>query len=461
MRLQKIGLGDKDLCYGLVPYSADLENRLLHMHLSDHMIEMVKLGLDRYQMNENIQSYLLAHTDKGFVGGIVLVPSDLHKNFLSVHIELSDFCFMKKSEQLCLLEDIVSAIRLYYYKYDGLDIFIEGNAASLGIPYFSKDNSCPYKDTFARIFAEMQGAEQNLISWGVSYTQFLLRRDGAVDSFDFDHDLVGNELPPDEYFNKHEAVVWENIKSRNCEREITFYDTGSVVLKKENVKKGAYSFDYSLFSDDFHMSNTAKHMDVRTCEGTVFCELNGVIAEFNQTDESMKFKLTNPFMEMQLSLDEDGCLNFCEMLFHTYKYNDEKRNGTYRFRMDNGFFDFSFISRKGLHYRLVDAKEQLLIHQKLEQLRYAKIDSDLMIALVEYLISVANSFATKNQRTDVQFDIDWLSHFDVKKIVREYFKEIKGEIPLPHLKRNIELFIEKLSRDKKSQSLVREKKTQD
>ena len=148
--------------------------------------------------------------------------------------------------------------------------------------------------------------------------------------------------------------------------------------------------------------------------------------------------------------NQNDTIEKCCIDFRTHKGNG-KINGLYALRIEPGHFSrfsLNYISRDGV-------KGPDFVHLLPTILFKAIIPGELTLELVDEIIyesvKVINQIAGIKHRQFITLDCDYCvtDIVDIEKQIIDFIKQIKGEIPLPHLQANIEKFIEANSKYKK------------
>lgn len=238
--------------------------------------------------------------------------------------------------------------------------------------------------------------------------------------------------------------MWSGITSKSCIRSITFAPNGDVtLLKKSKLSDSSHNYEasYNLFEDS--------------------CTFNGPMVSLEKSKDSLKIKtpdiavsklnngntvityssriIINSNFTLQMYLDEFGNIIKCNIDFNTYKEHEPKNkiNGTYAVRIKPtlGTFSMEFISRKG--FKTGGFRKDIVSDVELYDLMTSKsLQVSDITAIIDKLIPIINCRAVNNNKkpiypSRVAFIPNQLSK--ISSATANYLKEIKGEVPLPHL----------------------------
>lgn len=268
---------------------------------------------------------------------------------------------------------------------------------------------------------EMSDAERILASWGLYWKE--------------DTDCAGMKM-------------WSGIASKSCIRSITFAPNGDVTLLKKSKSSDSshdYEASYNLFENSctfnrakVSLEKSKDSLKIKTPDIAISKLSNG------STIISHKSKiLNNSNFALQMYLDEFDNIIKCNIDFNTYKGAEPKTkiNGTYAVRIKPtlGTFSIEFISRKGFKaggfMKDIASDVELYDLMTSECLRVSSIT-----AIIDKLIPIISYHAVNNNKkpiypSRVAFMTDELSNISnvTASVTANYLKEIKGEIPLPHL----------------------------
>lgn len=475
MESQKISINEPFNKYGLIPYADGYERLLLAANLSGRIRILMELYAQRHEKFPSMQSYMLVKKIDGndefaCVGGITIAPSTLYRDYLALNIELSELHFSDTEKMEALIETIIKTISMYYYSYKGLSVHINYRGLYLGMKRDFLFEDSRYHDIYPKIVEEMDGAEEILTFWGMTWLQDLHERRNSYEVFLFDKELYERKkaVPNAEVFNKHDYVNW-HISSKNSDKCITFNSDGQIQFEKIASKKGSdYKFSYNVLSDDLEMQLTGKNNYVIKLVGDDKYFEHGCTtfsSNLSSGQLTIAFPISNnSSLELVVNLTPDGRVVSCGIDFYTYKGKEKmKRNGAYAFRANSSGLSFNFLSRGGLHACILKSNEYKNLQEKLATILNEPYSAFLLEDLISDLVSYINNWALQVHREQFVVDEAWNLHdaLNIKDLAIRYLKEIKGEIPLPHLCRILDTCIAQFETRKESNRLVRVKKEEE
>jgi len=264
----------------------------------------------------------------------------------------------------------------------------------------------------------------------------------------------------EEIFYKADSIYWYGIESNKSIRNISFNRNGEIYFGKKSKRFDGidYNVDYYVLNDGFvfRTSNFSNKNYFVLDENNYYTQIKTNNIKININKETKKKKINyissvinNSSISIELILDENDIVERCHVDFRTHKGNG-KINGLYALRINPGYYnDFSlnYISRNGI-------KEQNFVYNLPIHLFKEIISCGLTFELVDEIINESikviklKAMLKHRQAINIEKSYDISYVIDVEKQIIDFIKQIKGEIPLPHLQENIEKFIETYSRDK-------------
>lgn len=246
------------------------------------------------------------------------------------------------------------------------------------------------------------------------------------------------KIPLSEIFYKAKSLIWDNIDSNKSKRKIKF--DYYVLGKGFRLKTYSLSRGERLIMEDNDYFTTFK--------------LGNLSCNYSEYYNKKHFHYVSPIenkssISVDILFNEDNYIEKCYIDFRTHKGNG-KVNGLYALRIVPGYrekFTLDYINRKGRKTRYLSAYLPV-------NLFFALFPADCTLELVDKIID--ETIVTMNQRANlkklqkINFKNEGIAtNFPVvEKQVIDFIKQIKGEIPLPHLRENIEKFVESNSKYK-------------
>ncbi|MDE5539436.1 MAG: hypothetical protein K2J20_02995 [Bacilli bacterium] len=218
---------------------------------------------------------------------------------------------------------------------------------------------------------------------------------------------------------------------------------GVTLLKKSKASNSTHDYEasYNLYNDSCTF-NSSK-VSVESSNDFVNIKTHDIsVSKLNNGNtiiiHSSKI-INNSNFTLQIFLDENTKIVKCIIDFHTYKKvgRNNKINGTYAVRINPtlGTFSIDFISRKG--FKTGGFMKDIASDVELYDLMTSKdIQVNDISTIIDKLIPIISCRAVNDNKrpiypSRVAFIADELSN--ISRNTANYLKEIKGEIPLPHL----------------------------
>lgn len=475
MKYRNISLnGNKGWHYNLVKYNDEYKKYLVELrNMNEELADSVELCPKIYSELSEHQSYMIFQGEYRCVGAIKIGTSTDKKN-LEIEVQLNEKHFTSQQEIIKVIEQLIESLKLYFFDKENIEINLINNIDLSKVnsyKYHQKvydENLITYTCTnkknnvlIPKLVEEVNRTEKYLTDWGQSWWQDI---DDYELHYDFDSELISEidkgSITLPELFSKVETLLWTSINSAKSSRSITFSRNGNVEFSKSSHywKNGIdYEFTYNILSDNFHLKsiirNGSKKESLDIDENSYFTNIktNQLNVLHSKEGKRKRINYTSPVIDnssiaIELWTDEQNEIESCYVDFRTHK-NNGKINGLYALRIaPQRYYDkFSirFISRKGDRYR--DFSEE--ISKSDEELLSTIVDGKITIELINELIrkvipiinNRANSYKKQSISTMNETIISNLTNSKTKAI--NFVKQIKGEIPLPHLQENLEKFI--------------------
>lgn len=425
------------------------------------------------------QSYMIRAA--GTCVGAIYIETSPNERDLEIVIQFIEKYFESKTKMVELLEQIIESLKLYFWDKENIEIELNHNID------LSQINSYKYQKKvydenittyicsnklnnilFPKLVNEMIGAERYLTNLGQSWTQNLKM------SQDYDYpldkklleEIYNGSLSIPEMFYKVESIVWPSINSINSRRLIDFSRNGQVQFVKKSKKENGidYEFNYNVLSDNFNFKTTSfiKDENLEIEDNGLFTNIKSVTCDIFQLNENKRKRIiySTPIIDyssvsIELWFDENG-IERCYIDFRTHK--GKKISGIYALRLfpKNNIFSLRFINRKGAKYNdfsqaLVNDDEELY-----STILNGRITMETVAELIKKVIPIINRSVDKsNRHGNNKKYISELNNSNIMKFLVfekqliNFVKQIKDEIPLPHLKESLEQFIENNDKDKK------------
>lgn len=451
------------------------ELREMNRKLADYVENFPKF----FSELSETQSYMICSAGT-CVGAIYIETSPNEKN-LEIEIQFIEKYFESKTKMVELLEQIIESLKLYFWDKENIEIKLNHNID------LSQINSYKYQKKvydenittyicsnklnnilFPKLVNEMIGAERYLTNLGQSWTQKLKI------SQDYDYpldkrlleEICNGSLSIPEMFYKTKSIVWPSINSINSHRLIDFSRNGQVQFIKKSKKENGidYEFNYNVLSDNFNFKTTSfiEDENLEIEDNGLFTNIKSVTFDIFQLKENKRKRIiySTPIIDyssvsIELWLDENG-IERCYIDFRTHK--GKKISGIYALRLflKNNIFSLRFINRRGAKY---NDFAQVLAHDDEElysTILNGRITMEIVAELIKKVIPIINRSVDKsNNHGNNKKYVSELNNSNIMKFLSfekqliNFLKQIKDEIPLPHLKESLEKFIENNDKDKK------------
>lgn len=457
MRYRNISLNNAP-GMGLAKYMYELDGSLESANLKNRELKnAIKMCARQYGQESSHQGYMIMRN--GYVAGtLFMAPQD--NDTLSVCMELDETKFTDCSSLQEVVIKIMNSLKQFYYEYTKIKVQIVNDNQDIDndLSYFNWHKNM----ILTKIFSEMTETEKNLA--GMSWRESLEARNQSDIQFPFDDEyldekrvLAHPKIPTGEIFNKCGKVIWTGINSKKNQRTISFNDTGIVEMRKDSLTNEgtSYSVKYSLLNSNFLVSSWGKrNFEIEETSGFTRYEENGVNTVIYKDSNKKILSFMTPIKDKSsasydLKIDKEGKLLQIAVDFFTYKGKSKlKVNGTYalRVRPNDNWVNIQYINRHGFKNNILSHRdyEEILL-PILSRIQSEGYSPEILNELSEKVIEIINNWATRNTHSKVASVniLDTEAYMLAAENSINYLKEIKGEIPLPHLKASIEKFVEK------------------
>lgn len=483
MKYRSISLnGNKGWHYSLVKYNDKYKDYLVDLrNMNKNLADSVEQCPKIYSELSEHQSYMIFQGKCRCVGAINIGTSTDERN-LEIEVQLNEKYFSSQQEIVEVVEQLVESLKLYFFDKENIEINLINNIDLSKINSFKyhkrvyDKNLTTYTCTNKRnnslipkLVEEVSRTEKSLTDWGQSWWQSI----GSHELYyDFDLELMSEidkgtiTLP--ELFSKVETLLWTKINSAKSSRSISFSRNGNIKFSKNSHdwENGIdYEFAYNILSNSFSLKSKShkdsKKQSLDIDENSYFTNIKTEQLNILHFKEGKRKRInyTTPVVDnssiaIELWTDEQDEIKNCYVDFRTHK-NNGKINGLYALRITpQRYYDkisIRFISRKGNRYR--DFSEAISKNE--EELFSTIVDGKLTIELIDELIrkvipivnNKANIYKKQSISTMNETIISNLMDSETQAI--NFVKQIKGEIPLPHLQENLENFIVEHDKSKK------------
>ena len=483
MKYRSISLnGNKGWHYSLVKYNDEYKDYLVDLrNMNKKLADSVEQCPKIYSELSEHQSYMIFQGEYRCVGAINIGTSTDERN-LEIEVQLNEKYFSSQQEIVEVVEQLVESLKLYFFDEENIEINLINNID------LSKINSYKYhkrvydeklttytctnkrnNSLIPKLVEEVSRTEKSLTDLGQSWWQSIGNHELY---YDFDLELMGEidkgtiTLP--ELFSKVETLLWTNINSAKSSRSISFSRNGHIEFSKNSHdwENGIdYEFAYNILSNSFSLKSKSrkdsKKQSLDIDENSYFTNIKTEQLNILHSKEGKRKRINytshvvdNSSIAIELWTDEQDEIESCYVDFRTHK-NNGKINGLYALwiapQRYYDKFSIRFISRKGDRFR--DFSEEISKNE--EELFSTIVDGKLTIELIDELIrkvipivnNRANSYKKQSISRMNETIISNLMDSETQAI--NFVKQIKGEIPLPHLQENLEKFIVEHDKSKK------------
>lgn len=344
-----------------------------------------------------------------------------------------------------------------------------------------------------KVVKEMNLAERKLLEWNANWWEYNDELGTIKKYFDLDHEYSKKleitkflddlklqykieekkDIPPirtikfnDKYDIDVYKIEWNNIKTNNCLREITFDSEGNISLSKRNSKKITkenkkvinYQTEYNVNSLDFNLDmyiyqdckfcNKSEKISIELIGYNLIKKYDGIEIMENLSTGEKYIRITKEDKSkiiLEAKLNKENTLEKGFVEIKTKKGNG-KINGTYRFDLDNEKkISANFYSRKG---KKIDLTNNPLLVQHVLLLTEQSLNTDETITK-DTIMNVTNNMQEilLNNINERKIEVDQ-KYFSMENLVEKdkkvtnLLKQIKGEIPLVGLTERINFVLE-------------------
>ena len=441
MKYKSISLNGTDKYqYSLVKYEEKYNDiikqlKTINVDLLNSVLQCPKI----YSEDSEHQAYMIVKGDDIGVGATYIGTSCDEKD-LEVTLQLDESEFASETEMYMLINQLVHSLGLYCYERENIYINLinkidlsKYNALKYKreYHYMSMDTYCcnnkKYNEIIPLILKEIKSCENTLVSWKQTWWQKLQHT--SLDNLHYlfdDEYLVDRDIPIDEMFNKVDTVTWSNINSKTSEREITFNVDGDVSFSKrsKNPNGSSYSFDYNVLregfklrSGEFSLLNSKNDVEVRN---------SNLEISKDKEEDKVSIKYISPVVNncslFVQALIKDNLVEKCYVDYRVHKTNGKIKR-MYLLREKEGDYTVNYRTKKGDVSRIYSGS---IFEGK---------DIESVDSLMNKTTDVV-SYIDENA-----FPYTTLSYLINSVDVIDMLKNIKGEIPLPYLKEQMDNFI--------------------
>lgn len=473
MKYRSITLnGNKNYTYSLVKYTDDYKRQLEEFRkINSELADSVEQGPKIYSEQSEHQSYMIVR-DRHYCVGTIYIGTSCDEKDLEIKMQLDEKYFYSSADIFSMVDQIIDSLGLYFFDKKNIEIELLNNVDLSQFNRF-KYNKKVYdarlttytcsnhrNNLIPAIINEMVQTEDKLTEWKQSWLQkFNMVSYPDVD-YEFDGPLLEDYekgvIPSDEMFFKVDSISWHGISSTKSTRSIDFYRDGKIHFNKDSkdINGINYDFDYHVLGDWFKFKTYGffNKQPLVIDENAYYTKIGlGNLSILNSKDNQRKRinyvtpTINNSSIEVELWTNNEDEIERCYIDFRTHKGNG-KVNGLYALRIipEYNIFKLNFISRDGFRYG--DFSKQLI--ENSEELYSAifdgKLTYELIDELIKRLIPIINHKAINSSRkTIAQENNTAISNvLEIENQAINFIKQIKGEIPLPHLQANVENFVE-------------------
>jgi hypothetical protein len=486
MKYKSISLNSN---YSLVKYNYENEKGELEelKNVSKEIASSPKFYPQFFDKKNEQQSYMILRNSYNCVGAINIETSNDESN-LKIKVQLNENYFKSQQEIIEVVEQLIDTIMGLFNK-ENIKINLINNIdlTKVNPQKYRKMNyddaliTCirPNKSNaslITKLVNEVNESEKCLTDLGLSWHKSIETME-LKSEFDtkllksIDDSIIA--LP--ELFNKFRTLYWTEINSIKSTRFISFSRNGYIEYSKDskNRKNGIdYEFAYNVLSDGFNLKISSSQKDSKIAitdieENSHYANIktNQLNIIYNKETKRKKINYTSPIINNssivgELWTNEQNEIENCYVDLRTHK-SKGKINGLYAIRISKhqnyNKISIRFISRKGNKNK--DFSEDISTNE--EKLYSTIIDGKITIELIDELIKkvillVNNSAGIYKKQPIVDPNETIFSNFvDIETQAINFIKQIKGEIPLPHLQENLEKFVNENSKSKKDNTMTR------
>lgn len=480
MKYRNISLRNGKYCdsYGFLKYDDSYKEMLDKCNISDETKNVIKIYSNMMDIDSQHQAYMVTFSDTSCIGGIIIDQKPLDNETILVEIEFDENTYEYENDISKLLNNIIESLKIYFYDKKTIDVKIKNNCDMSKLyydgSYYQKSpyskvyvfNNDGYNRLIPALIKEIKGTEQNLLAWKQNWTQDIRDTEYGMYLFDhfFDKEMIdrlkSGTLPIDEMFYKINKIEFNDIRSKNNERYIEFNSDGKIKLKKRSknyIDGKYYSYDYNVCSSWFIFN------DYSSLHKNIIVHDNGLWTEIRLADNiNMKYfkdkgerlytyigpNINNSSVKVEIRTDINNNIKKCYVDFRTHKNGRKgKVNGTYalRIRKETNCYKLNFLSRSGDRYWSIFESLNELDSNLYSQTIHDDLTPELLDKLIIMLIEVVNRDANKIDRKNTYCPSEKIvsNMFNTYPYAINYLKELKGEIPLPHLSDIVEQFIKR------------------
>lgn len=481
MRYRSITLNEnKKYQFSLVKYAEEYQAQLeeikeMNKELADYVERCPKI----YSEQSDHQSYMIFCETDVCIGAINIGTSTDEKN-LEIKVQFIEEKFENNESIVAVLEQLLTSLGMYCYNRENMEVHLLNDIDLEAINKYKYKKNRLFENVttytisnkhnnrkFPALLNEIADTKQNLLNWNQHWEETWAICNLCDYQPCFDEALMEEyyrkEIPFEEIFYKVSMIRWERIKSHHALRSMKFNRDGQITFKKLNqdtpLTPNSYEFCYYILSDGFKLKRflTPKKILLQIEESQYYTSIKTpkLFAYFNKEEQEkyVKYyipKINQSSLVLEIYKNKEDEIERCYVDFRTHGTHG-KVNGLYALRIFLKYgvrrYNLCFTSRKGIHS--YDFIEELT--NKDDDLYYDMYERDFTLDLLERMIAqiipILNRKALSVNRPPIALELASVirDYKQESEAAIDFVKQIKGEIPLPHLKKNLDKFIEEYS----------------
>lgn len=477
MRYKSITLNDnKELIkYSLVKYNEEYQTQLeeikaMNKELADYVEKCPKI----YSELSDHQSYMIFYGATNCVGVINIGTSTDEKD-LEIKVQFIEEKFERKIRIVDALEQLINSLGMYCYERENIEIHLLNDIDLEKVNEYKYKKNCLFENVttyitsnkynhrlFSALLNEIKETKRNLMDWKQNWGQKLVIDEKNL-QIPLDEPLVeeieNGTIPFEEIFYKIKNIVWYGINSTKSKRNIIFAQNGQIYFtkKQKGSDKNNYEFLYNILRGGFEFKKTTwiKNMGLEIDENRVWTKIksDNLKVVFFKKDKIKIIQYKSPIVDnssisLQVYKNEQDEIERCYVEFRTHKNRKHKINGLYDLRIlstsDNHSFGLEFISRKGSKYDVFNDELSKLDEPLFSTILNGNLTLEIIDELIKKMIPIINKHASCENKPMIAVDDASVASdaFETELEAINYIKQIRGEIPLPHLQENLDKFLQ-------------------
>lgn len=481
MRYRSITLNDnKKYQFSLVKYKEEYQTQLAEIkEMNKELADTIEKCPKIYSEQSDHQSYMIFCETDICIGAIYIGTSTDEKD-LEIKVQFIEAKFENNICIVVVLEQLLTTLGMYCYNRENIEVHLlnnidleainkykyKKNRLFENVTTYTISNQHNYRK-FPALLNEIAATKQNLLNWHQHWEEKWDICNLCDYQPCFDETLMEEyyrkEIPLEETFYKADAVRWERIKSHHALRDIVFNRDGQITFKKISqyipLTPNDYEFCYFILSDGFKLKRfiTPKKTLLQIEESCYYTSIKTpkMFAYYNKEEQEkyVKYyipKINQSSLVLEIYKNKEDAIERCYVDFRTHGKRG-KVNGLYALRIYLKYgvrrYNLCFTSRKGGHsYDFMDE-----LTNKDDDLYYDMYEGDFTLDLLERMITqiipILNRKALSANRPPIALELASVirDYKQESEAAIDFVKQIKGEIPLPHLKENLDKFIEEYS----------------